>query len=156
METRKRGDPAEGIGGHKMSFIVKGIDLPKGEELLTVSIYDGFISVYTVTPKDTVIEHKAVAIQIPLDHGDIKDVSEFIKAVDHALDVAWNRDDYLDENMRELLRDTKKRIEKLPTILEAEGECKRCKHEGDEYWCRDAYKDDEGKCSIYEPYGGIE
>jgi hypothetical protein len=66
-------------GGRYMSFIVKGIDFPKEGELLTVSIYNGFISVYTATPKDTVIEHKAQAIQIPKGHGRIIDEKEAIR-----------------------------------------------------------------------------
>ena len=95
-----------------MSLILKGIDIPK----------DGYIPMRIYANGHIWINgsYKGVAIQIPKGHGDIKDVSEFIKAVDHALDVVWIKDDYLDEDMRQLLRDTKKRIEKLPTILEAE------------------------------------
>ena len=103
-----------------MSFIVKGINLPDKGDVICLEIYsDG-----SVWDKSNWEPHppKASAIQIPKGHGDIKDVSEFIKAVDHAHDNVWNRDDLLDLNMRELLRDTKKRIEKLPTILEEEGE----------------------------------
>lgn len=62
-----------------MSFIVKGVDLPKkAGELLAVNICDGFISVYTVTPKDTVIEHKAEAVQIPKYHGKIVDLDDLV------------------------------------------------------------------------------
>jgi hypothetical protein len=86
-----------------MSFILKGIDLPKGEELLTVSVCNGFISVYTVTPKDTVIEHKAQAIQIPKGHGDIKDVGKL--------------EDELDERCGQLSAEI---VRHAPTILEGE------------------------------------
>jgi hypothetical protein len=42
-------------------------------------------------------------------------------------------------------------ISDAPTILEAESECDSCKHQGDEYWCRDAYTNSDGNCSLYEP-----
>ena len=109
-----------------MSFIVKGVDLPKEGRSIYIEVFpNGRCSVMEIETGecyDLEIRSKAEAVQIPKGHGDIKDVSEFIKAVDHAHDNVWNRDDWLDENMRGLLRDTKKRIEKLPTILEAEDE----------------------------------
>jgi hypothetical protein len=113
-----------------MSFIVKGIDLPKGEELLTVSICNGFISVYTVTPKDTVIEHKAQAIQIPKDHGDIKDVSNIIKKFDENIEYAEAKpmgifaNAFLDDALvwsaeYDMIKDD---IDNAPTILDKEEE----------------------------------
>ena len=104
-----------------MSFIVRGIDLPsKDQSPLLITVWaDGVIC---SVDSNGGIEETTSAIQIPKGHGDIKDVSDLIKAIDHAHDNVWNRDDWLDENMRGLLRDTKKRIEKLPTILEAESE----------------------------------
>jgi len=91
-----------------MSIILKGIDLPKGEGLLTVSIYNGFISVYTVTPKDTVIEHKAQAIQIPKDHGRLIDMRALFEDL-NKYQIEYNAD-------------INKVISDAPTILEAEGE----------------------------------
>ena len=102
-----------------MSIILKGIDLPKKDQVIVIH-GDGTFN--EVDPFARRLMPFYEAIQIPKGHGDIKDVSEFIKAVDHAHDNVWNRDDWLDENMRGMLRDTKKRIEKLPTILEAEEE----------------------------------
>lgn len=96
-----------------MSFIVKGVDLPKGGELLTVNIYNGFITVYTVTPKDTVIEHKVEAIQIPKDHGRLID-GDKLKLARH--------DIYVEEiNYRHRCIHIEN-IDEAPTILEAESE----------------------------------
>ena len=104
-----------------MSFIIQGVDLPKGYKALHMRVQSDGVVRYLIEGDDPVhIIDGARAIQIPKDHGDIKDVSDLIKAIDHAHDNVWNRDDWLDLNMRDLLRDTKKRIEKLTTILEAE------------------------------------
>lgn len=61
-----------------MSIILKGIDLPKeGEEITLAIFHDGDIVSYKYwLPKE------AEAIQIPKGHGDIKDENEIIKRLE--------------------------------------------------------------------------
>ena len=122
-----------------MSLIIEGINIPGKEKTpLNFTVWsDGTVYCRDVTKKIT----KVRAIQIPEDHGRIGDLDELQKAIRTDIMGGLNYEHF---------------IRNAPTILEPEDECKRCKHKGDEYWCRDAYEDDEGKCSIYEPYGGIE
>jgi len=94
-----------------MSLILKGIDLPKeGEEITLAIFHDGDIVSYKYwLPKE------AEAIQIPKGHGDIKDVGK--------IDIPSTSVDMF-ENCRNcnLLDDeqVKKIIHNAPTILEAE------------------------------------
>lgn len=60
-----------------MSFIVKGIDLPKKWDILTLDIYsDGHGYASHDGEADTMDVH---AIQIPKGHGAIKDIDTFLK-----------------------------------------------------------------------------
>ena len=90
-----------------MSLILKGIDLPKeGEEITLAIFHDGDIVSYKYwLPKE------AEAIQIPKGHGDIKDVGkelkelqmmkvegeEFTTAVNFAIDCWQNAPTILEE-----------------------------------------------------------
>lgn len=62
-----------------MSLMLKGIDLPKKGELLTVNIDgNGYVFALTVTNEDKVIDHEVDVIQIPKDHGNIIDESKAV------------------------------------------------------------------------------
>ena len=82
-----------------MSLILKGIDLPKEGEKITLAIFhDGDIVSYKyLLPKE------AEAIQIPKGHGDIKDVGKL--------------EDELDSRCGRLSAEI---VRNAPTILEAE------------------------------------
>lgn len=84
-----------------MSIILKGIDLPKEGEKITLAIFhDGDMVSYKYwLPKE------AKAIQIPKGHGDIKDVGKL--------------EDELDERCGQLSAEI---VRKAPTILDKERE----------------------------------
>ncbi len=64
-----------------MSFIIKGIDLPKNyNEPLMVEIYSNGDAL--VTTKEMSGYNKTEAIQIPKDHGRIGDLDGVIKRID--------------------------------------------------------------------------
>ena len=128
-----------------MSLILKGIDLPS--KPTQIKIYPN--GIIFCANEDGMYVPKYQAIQIPKGHGRLID-GDGLKAKREWMIWRENNSTHTAEFVNS------KYIDNAPTILEPEDECERCKHKGDEYWCRDAYKDDEGKCSIYEPYGGIE
>lgn len=65
-----------------MSVILEGIDLPTNGETLIVGIYgNGNVSIEYSKPLALAIEPNAQAIQIPKEHGDIKDVGNIIKKI---------------------------------------------------------------------------
>lgn len=100
-----------------MSLIIKGIDLPKEGEDITLEInHKGEVRVYSTELKET--DTDAEAIQIPKGHGDIKDEAEIIKLLEekekepkyqHDMDDWWVG-----------IIDAETEVNKAPTILEAE------------------------------------
>lgn len=128
-----------------MSLILKGIDLPS-KKLMEMFESDNHICIggnyYPLMIKDV--------IQIPKDHGRLIDGDKIMNDLEE-----WKQNPNNDDEAVVFVNHFQGIIRTEPTILEAESQCNRCKHKGDEYWCRDAYGDDEGKCSIYEPYGGM-
>lgn len=66
-----------------MSFIVKGIDLPKEGRTVIIEVFpNGRCSVMEIEAGecyDLEIRSKAEAVQIPKGHGDIKDINTFLK-----------------------------------------------------------------------------
>ena len=112
-----------------MSLILKGIDLPTNGETLIVGIYgNGLVSMEYTKSLALAIEINAEAIQIPKDHGDIKDVSNIIKKFDEniALAEAKPMTMYADAFLNDALEwsaeyiTIKDDIDNAPTILEAE------------------------------------
>ncbi len=80
-----------------MSFIVKGIDLPKKVDHITLNVYaDGTIERVNMT--EIIFEKEAQAIQIPTPHGRLIDA-----------DMVFTFDHRAEEQLKE-----------VPTILEAE------------------------------------
>ena len=90
-----------------MSFILKGIDLPKGEKTLHMRVQSDGVVRYLIEGDDPVhIIDGAQAIQIPKDHGRLIDADRFIKSNDC---LGWIEDMTV-ETFNKL----------TPTILEAE------------------------------------
>lgn len=69
-----------------MSFIVKGIDLPEKNKGLYFYIFNGKVEI--VHPLDACeVEHtNAQAIQIPKDHGNLKDDKEILARAEQEVD----------------------------------------------------------------------
>ena len=145
-----------------MSLILKGIDLPKrkdvmhhekyiihiyddGEVYVGKELYDADNRLKGKEKYTKLIIDGVQAIQIPKDHGRIIDERETIRG--------WCKGCAFNDGIcgkDETICEDKEMCKYAPTILEAENECERCKHKGDEYWCRDAYTGNDGKCSIAE------
>ena len=91
-----------------MSIILKGIELPKEGEDITLEInHKGDVRVYSTELKET--DTDAEAIQIPTPHGRLIDASELIKS--YMKGTKAGIDDFYD---------TIDIIDNAPTILEAE------------------------------------
>lgn len=66
-----------------MSFIVKGVDLPKDGTAINLIVQSDGESQYIVLGNDKLIDvKKAKAVQIPKDHGRIGDLDGVIKRID--------------------------------------------------------------------------
>lgn len=107
------GDPAEGIGGHKMSFIVKGVDLPKNyiavEIKIVIPVRIGLRECHREVSSLFGPEALDNIIQIPKDHGRIVELKDIRYC---ALSGDGKNIDF------KFLLDTQ--VDALPTILEAE------------------------------------
>lgn len=92
-----------------MSFIIQGIDMPRGTEGMSITFYtkNGW--------RETHILDVDQAIQIPKDHGDIKDVSGIINHLEDTI-----REEGLDPWCE--VNAVIELIDDAPTILEAERE----------------------------------
>lgn len=85
-----------------MSIILKGIDMPKDRDCVNLSIYQNG-DVYEQMDNGFYIIINAEAVQIPKNHGDIKDIDTV--------------EDELDERCGQLSAEI---VRNAPTILEAE------------------------------------
>lgn len=112
-----------------MSTILKGIDLPKkGEALSLFMMADGQVIITHIKDSRIWEYSEAEAIQIPKGHGDIKDAGNIIKKFDENIALAKAKPTvmYADAFLNDALEWSaeyimiKDDIDNAPTILEAE------------------------------------
>jgi len=125
-----------------MSFIVKGIDLPKDKDCINLSIYSNG-DVYEQMDNGFYIIINAEAIQISKRHGDIKDGNEIIKRLEEKEKEPLYQHDTDDWWVG--IIDAETVVYTAPTILGAEEvkDCTTCKY--------GKYNDRLGKPFCYNP-----
>ena len=96
-----------------MSILIKGIDLPKGNDLIEVMIDKDGYTMVNVKPNSILLgDGRTQAIQIPTPHGRLKDGDEM-------QGKAYER--YFNNTISPYgLYEVNRAIENAPTILEAE------------------------------------
>lgn len=97
-----------------MSLILKGIDIPKDDEEITIEISKDGLRVYSTHLKEADVE----AIQISKGHGDIKDGNEIIKRLEEKEEEPLYQHDTDDWWVG--IIDAETVVYTSPTILEAE------------------------------------
>lgn len=106
-----------------MSIIVKGLDIPKDHSVIIEIDEYGEVCEHVKCDKVVHIKPWAKAIQIPKDHGNIKDDKVLAYMMDKELDRIANENESISKSARlSRIKALALKFDIAPSILEAEAE----------------------------------